>query len=400
MAFLTGFEPRFEEALLLLGNNGKRVLLTGNESQSYAVLARLPRLDVLVAQSLSLMGQDRSVHPRLHDRLRDAGIRRGDSVALVGWKYLEDDETDTPGIPLFYVPDVVVKMLQAVIGDAKISDATAFLMHPETGLRSVVDVDQVAAFEWTAAKCSSALWRVLSQVRSGDTEFTAVSRLGYEGDPLNVHTMFASAGKGETVIGLRSPTTRVLQRGDGVTTALGFCGALSSRAGLLDDSNETFLKHSVNYFAALIRWYETAHVGVSGDALFTAVTEELARGDLRSALNPGHLGGHEEWSHSPVRPGSTEQLRSGMVFQVDVIPVPMPAGWTLNCEDAVVFADANFRQDLATRHPATHARIVARRRFMEAELGVPLNPDILPLSSTPLALPPFWLRADHLLVRD
>jgi hypothetical protein len=36
IVFLTGFEPRFEEALLLLGPSARRVLITGNECQSYA----------------------------------------------------------------------------------------------------------------------------------------------------------------------------------------------------------------------------------------------------------------------------------------------------------------------------------------------------------------------------
>ncbi len=85
---------------------------------------------------------------------------------------------------------------------------------------------------------------------------------------------------------------------------------------------------------------ETADVGVTGDDLYSAVTEKLKSAGLNSALNPGHLGSHEEWLHSPVRPGSIERLRSGMPFQVDVIPVPMPAGWALNCEDMVAFADA------------------------------------------------------------
>ena len=31
IAFLTGFEPRFEEALLLLGKAGQRVIVAGNE---------------------------------------------------------------------------------------------------------------------------------------------------------------------------------------------------------------------------------------------------------------------------------------------------------------------------------------------------------------------------------
>jgi hypothetical protein len=77
----------------------------------------------------------------------------------------------------------------------------------------------------------------------------------------------------------------------------------------------------------------------------------------------------------------------------------MPAGQALNCEDAVVFADAGLRAELAQKYPEAHARIERRRRFMADELGVPLKEAILPLSSTPLYLPPFWLRPDHVLTR-
>ncbi len=397
IAFLSGFEPRFEEALLLLGPKGRRVLLAGNECESYAALARLPGLEVMRAQSLSLMGQDRSAEPRLADRLREAGLAKGDSVGLVGWKYLEAEE-DEDAASLFFVPDVVVALLRRVSGSLR--DATSVLMHPETGLRSVVDVDQIAAFEWIAARASAMLWRVVSNARVGDTEFEALGRLGYEGDPLNVHTMFASASPGEPVIGLRSPTARRLKKGDGVTTALGLWGALSSRAGLLDEGNDAFLALAKHYFAGLVAWYETAEIDVSGGALFEAVTNRLAEGGLRSALNPGHLGGHEEWSHSPVRPGSRERLRSGMVFQVDVIPTPLPGGQALNNEDAVVFAGESLRAELALKHPAVADRIAARRAFMADTLGVPLPASILPLSSTPLCLPPFWLRPGDLLARD
>ncbi len=397
---LSGFEPRFEEALLLLGKGGKRVIITGNESESYTVLAGLPDIEVLRAQSFSLMGQDRSQNPRLADRLRDAGIKAGDSIGLVGWKYLSAEEDDDYA-QSFFVPDFIVKVLSRIIGgEGRLIDRTEVLMHPETGLRAVVDADQLAAFEWAAARCSTALWRVVSGVREGDTEFEALGRLGYEGDPLNVHTMFASVSKGEHIVGLRSPTARRLKRGDGVTTALGYWGALSSRAGLLADHDDDLLKPSKAYFEALITWYETAGIGVSGGELFEAVTGKLKSAGLNSALNPGHLGSHEEWLHSPVRPGSTDRLRSGMPFQVDVIPVPMPAGWALNCEDAIAFADDALRAEIQKRYPAMHARIAARRAFMADKLGVTLKDDILPLSSTPLYLSPFWLKSGNVLVRS
>jgi hypothetical protein len=88
-----------------------------------------------------------------------------------------------------------------------------------------------------------------------------------------------------------------------------------------------------------------------------------------------------------------------MVFQVDVIPVPMPAGQALNCEDAVVFADRDLRAALAQKYPAAWKRIAARREFMAVQLGVPLKDSMLPLSSTPLYLPPFWLTPNHVLTR-
>lgn len=397
--FLSGFEPRFEEALLLLGPGGKRVLITGNESESYAPLAGLKGLNVLLAQSLSLMAQDRTRYPRLTDRLRDAGIRAGDTVGLVGWKYLEPEEDDDYAQG-FYVPDAHVGMLRRLVGrGGTLRDATRALMHPETGLRAIIDADQIAAFEWSATRCSLALWRVVSGMREGDSEYDAVARMGYAGDPLNVHTMFASASEGTDIIGLRSATDRKPRRGDGVSTAIGFWGALSSRAGLFDTGNDAFLTLASAYFDALATWYETADIDVAGGDVHAAVTGKLAEGGLKAALNPGHLTGHEEWMNSPIRPGSTDRLRSGMPFQIDVIPTPLPAGWALNCEDPVTLADAALRADLKAKHPETFSRIQARRAFMRDQLGVDANEAILPLSSTPLYLPPFWLRSDHVLAR-
>jgi hypothetical protein len=78
----------------------------------------------------------------------------------------------------------------------------------------------------------------------------------------------------------------------------------------------------------------------------------------------------------------------------------MPDGWALNCEDSIVFADPALRSDLAQRHPRVWQRIEMRRAFMNDRLGVPVDESVLPLSATPLCLPPFWLRPDRLLCRE
>lgn len=400
IAFLTGFEPRFEEALLVLGKNDRRVLVVGNESKDYAPLAGLPNCEIVLCQAFSLMAQPRGTAPNLEAVLRDIGISGQDSVGLVGWKYLDDTEW-TGALPSFLVSALVADTLRKIAVDpASLTDETPVLMHPQTGLRAVVDVHQVAAGEWGAARASAAVWRIVTQARPGEDEFLAASRMGYAGEELSAHVMFASASKGQPVVGLRSPRGRVLSEGDGVTTAVSYWGGLSSRAGLLSAGNDDFLAIAKNYFVGLLAWYDTVDIGVTGATIHDTVTETLARGNLVPALNPGHLVGHDEWMHSPIRPGSTETITSGMPFQVDIIPTPMPLGWALNNEDAVTIADAALRADLARLYPEVWARIEARRAFMANQIGCDLKPSILPISNTPLCVVPFWLASDQLLVRD
>lgn len=398
IAFLTGFEPRFEEALLLIGARGEMIIVTGNENMSYTPVSPVAGLATLLAQSLSLMAQSRADKPDLAAVLGEAGIRSGDRIGLVGWKYLEDFEA--PGRKKgFVVPSFIVEALKAAIGGSgDITDMTAILMHPETGLRAIQTADAIAEAEWGAARASRAVRRIQTGLRPGESEREGAVRMGYAGEPMTCHPMLASAGRDRAVIGLASPSDRVLMKGDGVTTAVGYWGGLTARAGLLDDANDDFAALAAGYFAGLAAWYQAARIGAEGGAIHDAVVSTLARANLRSALNPGHLTGHDEWVHSPIRPGSTERIASGMPFQVDIIPVPMKNGETLNCEDPVTFADKGLRDDIARDHPDLAARFAARRRFVENEIGIALSDDILLLSDTPLALAPLWLAADKIFV--
>lgn len=396
---LTGFDPRFEEAVLLLGPNGRRIVITGNESESFTAISPLPDLVTMLSQSLSLMAQDRTKKPNLEAVLREAGLSSGDTVGVVGWKYLETNEWDDQK-PGFLVPHYMIVILSRIIGGVDgLTDETAILMHPQNGTRSIVDADQIAAFEWASTRASASVWNVVTKARPGQREIEAAQNFLYAGEPLSAHSMFASGNAVHAIHGLNSAGARVLEKGDGVTTAVGYWGGLSSRAGMLADSDDSFVGIAASYFNALVTWYETANIGTTGGALHDAVVNKLAEANLRSALNPGHLVSYDEWSHSPVRPGSTETLRSGMVFQVDVIPGPMPAGKALNCEDAVAIADASLCADLAAKHPETWARIQARRTFIRETIGVTLGEHLLPLSNIQLCLPPLWLQADHIFVR-
>ncbi|WP_343314013.1 Xaa-Pro aminopeptidase [Brucella sp. BE17] len=397
IAFLTGFEPRFEEALLLLGRNGERIIVTGNESIDYTPVSRLPGSRGVLAQCFSLMGQDRTKAADLIKVLRDCGIATGQSIGLVGWKYLSEAEWSGEA-PTFFVPSFVVDSLRVITGSSsRISDATALLMSPVDGLRAIVDADEIAQLEWASARASVAVWKVMQGAQPGMSELECASLMGYAGEPLNCHVMMSGASAPDSVIGLSSPSARPINNGDGVTIAVGYWGGLSCRAGLMADDDDAFLAKAKAYFGALRTWYETVDIGVAGADIVSAVEESLAPSGLRPALNPGHLISHDEWMNSPIRPGSAEVIQSGMAFQVDIIPTPMAAGQALNCEDGVAIADAQLRARMAKDHPEVYARMQARRDFVRGVLGISLKDCILPLSSTPLCLAPFWTKPGQLL---
>ena len=390
LAFLCGFDPRFEEALLLLGPEGRRSLLVGNEGLGYASLATV-QLNVVLAQSLSLMGQPRDSAPRLDAVLAAAGIGAGMRVALVGWKYLEPDEDDEPTAPAF-VPAFLVRMLQRLVGATGVLvDATALLSHPTSGLKSRKGAAQIAQHAWAAERASNAVWRIVRGARPGMTEREAAALMGYAGEPLSCHMMMVSGD--DQIVGLRSPGDRQLALGDGVTTAIGFWGGLSCRAGLLSAGPDASFTELVvtPYYRAIASWWQSLRIGASGGEIHDAVLSALQGAAFRPALNPGHLIADDEWSHTPIRPASTERIASGMVLQCDIIPAPLPAGQALNCEDTVAVADAALRAEIAGSYPELWQAVSARREHMHQALGIVLPEELLPLASAPAYLAPFWL---------
>ncbi|MGI8485772.1 MAG: M24 family metallopeptidase [Thermomicrobiales bacterium] len=374
IAFLVGYDPRFEESLLILGPDDTRTLLVGNEGTIYAQIVGMP-LDIVLCQTFSLMGQPRDRAPRLEQVFRDMGLAMGDSAALVGWKYLEPVEDDDYG-PAF-VPALVVECLRRVIGSRPI-DGTSLFLHPEHGLRATVTADQIAQWEWAAVRASRSVFGVIDRAAPGISELAAVAGMAYEGDPLSAHVMFASGSSG--LNGLRSPTRKIIDPGDAVTTAIGYWGGLTCRAGVIDGNDEEFMERLVvPYFRAIATWYSTIGLGIRAEQVWHAVMDYLNEASFRPLVNPGHLTGHEEWTHSPFRQDSDDVLQSGMALQSDIIPFPVPNGWAINAEDTLVLADAELRNDIANRFPAMAQRFESRRQYINGVLGMELGPEVLPL---------------------
>ena len=145
------------------------------------------------------------------------------------------------------------------------------------------------------------------------------------------------------------------------------------------------------YFAAIAEWYAAIRIGQTGGALFEVIERRLGDPFFGIFLNPGHQLHLDEWVNSPIRPGSEIELRSGMAFQVDIIPATGTSYFTTNIEDGIALADGSLRDEFAAAYPDAWTRIGARRAFMADQLGIDLHPDVLPLSNIPAWLPPFLL---------
>src|SRR5699024_5234506 len=145
------------------------------------------------------------------------------------------------------------------------------------------------------------------------------------------------------------------------------------------------------YFKGICTWYEHADIGVSGGELFKKVSEVLAEGGLRPALNPGHLTSRDEWVHTLVRPNSHDIISSGMAMRLDIIPAPPSAGGGMNCGDSVVFADKEMKEELEEGEPEDSERIQLSHNLQKEEIGVDISDNFLPLSSNPGYESPFWL---------
>jgi len=396
LAYLTGFDPRFEEAMLVVALDGDPAVLVGNECAGMAAAAPLP-MRCVTFQDMSLPAQPRDASAPLRSILDDEGIGSGSHVGVVGWKTY--DTRATIEAPAFLVDE----LRRAVGSSGLVENATDLLIDPADGLRVVNEVDQIAAFEWAACQTSDGVRRVLKGLGPGMTERECARLLAWNGAPLSCHLMLTAGPR--AALGLLSPGDRPIERGDPFTIAFGIWGALNCRAGfVVEDASELdagihdYVERLVApYFQAVADWYAALHVGQVGGELQRVVDRHIGDPFFGVHLNPGHQLHLDEWVNSPVHAGSRVELRSGMALQCDIIPATGTRYFTTNIEDGVVLADDTLRTEIASAYPAMWSRITARRAFMADVLGIELHPDVLPFSNLAAQLPPFLLRPDHVM---
>lgn len=402
LAYLTGYDPRFEESLLVIDlkryGEQKPLLLVGNEGIGYANVSPVKEdLEIVLFQSMSLLGQPRGESRSLADILRSGGVAQGKQIGVAGWKYFSaEDGADSA--EWIEIPSYIVDSLRQLVGSSgRVRNAGHLFMDAATGLRSTNEVEQLAAFEFAETFASQSVRNVLFGVRPGMTELDAGGLMRLNGLPLSTHVFLASGTR--AFLGMASPSLNRIEQGDPFTVCCAPWGGLTSRAGFIVEHAQQ-LPHEIQdyvekvvapYFQAIVAWYEHIGIGVTGGELYKLIHDRIGDPFFGVKLNPGHLIHLDEWIHSPVYRGSTERLQSGMALQVDVIPATGTQYYTSNIEDGIALADESLRAAFAEQYPEAWGRIQARRTFMQESLGIKLKPEVLPFSNIPAYLPPFIL---------
>jgi Xaa-Pro aminopeptidase len=403
LAYLTNFDPRFEESVLIVARDGDPLIVVGNECEGYLGVSPLYTAGKLRSerfQPFSLLNQPRDSSRKIRDIFAGEGIGASSKVGCIGWKYFADSE-HPDGAHTIDLPSYLVDTLRDLAGRPAVVNATALMMHPQHGLRARCSPSEIAYFEYTGVLAAEGVKRMLFGLRPGMTDTELASLSGYNGEPLSCHmTLVTEANRSQ---GLSGPVGASIPLGSPLATNLAYWGSNVCRAGWVAKSAEDLVPAARDYVAAfagpyfevMAEWFGLLKIGTPGGKLSALIAEKLPFGRFGIFLNAGHLIHLDEWMSSPIYAGSEVPLRSGMAIQVDVIP-SSPVYFSTRMEDGVVLADAELRRSLKALYPACFARCEKRRAFMIDVLGIDVSEEVLPLSNMPTIVPPFFLRPNQI----
>lgn len=389
--YFTGFVPRFEEALLIVHQSGKAYVLLGNENMKMAAYSRID-VEAIHVPFFSLPNQPMKDDTRLEDYFQAADISTGKKVGVIGWKLFTS--TSYQNQYLFDLPYYLIDTLKHL--EIELFNFSEVLISPEKGIRTVNNANEIAHFEYGAALAGRSLLDALDHIDLGKTEIEIAGLLASGGQPQTVTTICATGDRFTDAVVY--PRNKAIQLGDKMSLTIGFKGGLSSRsayavstASELPVKEQDYVAKVVTpYFRALATWLQTIQIGISGDFLYQNIQTVLPQEDFHWELNPGHFTATEEWLASPFYPGSTCTVKSGQIFQIDIIP--SVAGFAgVSAEEGIAIADKDLRTEIQTDYPLVWERIMRRRNYLKKELGIELSEELLPMSDTLAYYRPYLL---------
>lgn len=389
--YFTGFDPRFEEALLVIPHDGTPTIIVGNEGADYCNIIDY-EIRKYIYPPFSLPGQPRALGRPFESILRLAGLNEASRVGLVGWKLFTQEDHSHPA-QMFDFPHFIIECLLKVLPLGGMHNATEVMTGLEAGLRITLEPKELLLNEIAGTLSSRNTYRVLENLREGMTEIEASTSLNINGMPISVHPNI-NFGK-NLAYGLASPQAGSrLRQGDAIGLGMAYRRSLCHKIGYYidgpEEEPEARRAFYDKYFRTLAAWYEAVSIGVSGGRVYEATAAEAGGlSEFGVALNPGHLIHTDEWTNTPFRPGCSALLRSGMTIQCDFTAAKPEEDLFAHAEDGIVLADESTREELKAASPAAWQRIQERREFMTHILNIRLSEDVLPVSDLPGVVFPY-----------
>lgn len=395
--YLTGFEPRFEESILVLHKDGQAFLMLGNEMLRMAAYSRIP-VQAIHTPHFSLPNQPMETELGFTKLLEKAGIRSFMQVGIAGWKLFTGKMENND--KMFDVPSFIVESIRGIIGvEGRIRNATGLFIHPEHGARIQVNANEAAHYEFGASLAGECVNKVLNEVTEGKTELELAEFLSAYGQPLSVQTICAGGQRFTNAV--VSPRKKKVMVGERLSVTMGLRGGLTCRTAYLveecsqlPEKEKDYLEQAAEpYFRALAVWFSEVGLGKSAGELYSEIEQVIPKSRYGWELNPGHYTAGEEWMSSPFWEGSEIILKSGMMLQMDII-IRVPGYGGANAEDGILLADARLREEIKEQYPQVWDRMMIRQRYMREVLGIPIGEEVLPMSGICGYYRPYVLRKD------
>lgn len=405
MDYFSGYDCRFEEAVMVVDASGKVSFIVGNEGISQTYPIAYP-VDVYLYQNFSLQGQPRAEQRPLPEIFRQIGLDGASSIGLVGYKYFLPQYIDTDPRYTFDVPAYILDVLCEVCDRLKVVNFTEEITGLPDGIRMQTRTAREIAWAEAAGNQSAGIvMRMLKKLKPGLSELD-VTRGVAALDPVAVHPM-VNFGAQKVRIGVSSPGNGRLTLGEVCGLCYGARGSLTSRVGIAAYDAGTVsdeLRPHLDFYKAL--WHTVAdllgtlRVGASCAELHEIGLRHIGAPEYGLSLNVTHYTGADEWVNSPVYKDSPLTINDGAHIQVDVIASNPDPVRTAICEDSVVIAGPALRAALQAEYPQVHARILARQQAIREHLGIALHDDVLPMSNMTGVYFPYMLNLNEIFTLD
>lgn len=392
--YLVGFIPRFEEAVLVLHQSGDAYLLLGNENLNKAKFSRID-VKALHTPFFSLPNQPMDNEKNLEELFKEANISCDSKVGIVGWKLFTSKLVDND--QLFDVPYYIVDALKKV--SLNVCNATDIFIG-FNGARTTNNANEIAHYECFSSLASNCILNAMDGLEVGKTEMEIGGLLNAYGQHNSIVTIAASRDRFKNAY--LYPRNQKINLGDPISLTVGYRGGASSRSGMVVTS-ETELSTEIQdyldvvvkpYYYAIVTWLENIDKCTTGGQMYDLIEQVLPKDKYHWSLNPGHLTSEEEWQCSPIYKDSKQLIKSGMIFQSDIIPSIANYPGT-SVESTVLLADESLQKEIAQNYPELWKRFNDRREYIINEYNIHLGKNVLPMASSLVYLRPFLLNKEY-----